>query len=157
MKFNIKQYAQAKQFLIDEGLYTEEYSKRTSTTKVISDANARFMDRNYVPKPPPLRKRKSRAKKGSQKRRPTSPYHKTVSLNMQIHESLKREVPKGFLTTVVNKCSAILLMYLKQYGNSYKTFLDNNWKLVQVDDEYYEELTKKLSKKKEIENNPFLG
>ena len=48
-------------------------------------------------------------------------------------------------------------MYLKQYGNSYKTFLDNNWKLVQVDDEYYEELTKKLSKKKEIENNPFLG
>jgi hypothetical protein len=156
MKFNIKTAVEARDFLKSEGLLTKEYKARTSKAKIVSDANQRHLDRSFNPKPNPLKTYPSQQKKGSQKRS-TNPKYKSVSLNTHVHETIRKYVPKGKVGTVINRLAEIAIVFMMEYGNSYKTFINNNWKLVKVEDDYYDKMLSTLSKPKAIEDNPFLN
>jgi 3',5'-cyclic AMP phosphodiesterase CpdA len=155
MKFDLKTAVEARDFLKSEGLLTKEYQSRTNKNKLVSDANQRYLDRTFNPKPTPLKTYPSQQKKGSQKRSTNSKY-RSVSLNNHVHETIRKYVPKGKVGTVINRLSEIVIVFMMEYGNSYKTFINNNWKLVKVDDDYYDKMLNKTSKPKEIENNPFI-
>lgn len=159
MRFSLnKNYAEAKQYLIDEGVFTEEYQRCLNAGKVVSDANKRYLDSTYVPKPPAKRKdKRNGGKTGINRVRREHSKKDVVGVNNGLYRLLTKVIPRGEITNAVNKMVELLYLHLKKPKMGFKTFMDADWDLVQITREEYEQMVLLMREKKPvIKDNPFV-
>lgn len=153
MIFDENNAIKARDFLKQKGFLTKEYRKSTNLTKIINDANKLYLDKEFVPLPLPTEEQEEIIKRRKRLQKKYEP-HKIVRVKVNKYSILDKRIPARSLTKVMNKLAGIIAIFLMGDGNTYKRFLEKNWKLVEVDENHYEkEINGKLKKKNK---NPFL-